>query len=403
MLLRHLFCPGRPIEQELCFANEQMVAGSYLLRSTQDLQITEVVVLFSSFWSAAWQNWCWNSTSSPCLVQNLSEGIKDGSSTDRGWLVSMPPPPSSSTKSMRQEPRHWPKFWWSVGLKSWYQDLAVSEVRCKILNLEPDTCTAVKHLTVPHESWVPRSADKAFLNHSTVRGYLFWPTDHYTQETSQVAIESGLWLRGGCGFSCFLFHSFDAMSLVTLLALCAVAFCLLDDEDQTSHSSLWFEVKIALYVFRSYLSLQFCMTDTDWRCVAKQLVVYGGAVAVRVVLHSIILGSCCVWSALQDSEFGTWHLYCCQTPDCSTWKLGAAQCRQSFLESLHGERLFVLAYWPLYSGDKSSCDWEWFVIERWLWILLFPFPFFWRNVTCYLACFVCSRFLPVRRWGSNIA
>ena len=52
-------------------------------------------------------------------------------------------------------------------------------------------CTAVKHLTVPHESWVPRSADKTLLNHSTVRGYLYWPTDHYTQETGPRSSKSG--------------------------------------------------------------------------------------------------------------------------------------------------------------------------------------------------------------------
>ena len=52
-------------------------------------------------------------------------------------------------------------------------------------------CTAVKHLTVPHESWVPRSADTTLLNHSTVRGYLYWPTDHYTQETGPRSSKSG--------------------------------------------------------------------------------------------------------------------------------------------------------------------------------------------------------------------
>ena len=39
---------------------------------------------------------------------------------------------------------------------------------------------------INNESWVPRSADKTFLNHSTVRGYKYWPADHYTEETSEV-------------------------------------------------------------------------------------------------------------------------------------------------------------------------------------------------------------------------
>ena len=33
---------------------------------------------------------------------------------------------------------------------------------------------------------MPRSTDKTFLNHSTVRGYKYWPADHYTQETSEA-------------------------------------------------------------------------------------------------------------------------------------------------------------------------------------------------------------------------
>ena len=47
-------------------------------------------------------------------------------------------------------------------------------------------CTAVKHLANRYESWVPRSTDKTFLNHSTVRGFKNWPADHYTQETSEA-------------------------------------------------------------------------------------------------------------------------------------------------------------------------------------------------------------------------
>ena len=75
-------------------------------------------------------------------------------------------------------------------------------------------CTAVKHLTAPHESWVPRSADKTLLNHSTVRGYLYWPTDHYTQETGLRSSKSscrGLTHSDGCDFSakhCTLFDFF---------------------------------------------------------------------------------------------------------------------------------------------------------------------------------------------------
>ena len=68
-------------------------------------------------------------------------------------------------------------------------------------------------------------------------------------------------------------------------------------------------------------------------------------------------GTYCIWGVVMtgSAEKGTCTiLYCCQTPDCSTWELGAAQCRQDSLESLHGERLFVLAYWPLYSGDRSK-------------------------------------------------
>ena len=64
-------------------------------------------------------------------------------------------------------------------------------------------CTAVKHLAVPHESWVPRSADKTLLNHSTVRGCLYWPTDHYTQETGSRWCRCsyrGLTHSDGCDF-----------------------------------------------------------------------------------------------------------------------------------------------------------------------------------------------------------
>ena len=46
---------------------------------------------------------------------------------------------------------------------------------------------------INNESWVPRSADKTFLNHSTVRGYKYWPADHYTQETSEAAT---IWANG---------------------------------------------------------------------------------------------------------------------------------------------------------------------------------------------------------------
>ena len=81
-------------------------------------------------------------------------------------------------------------------------------------------CTAVKHLTVPHESWVPRSADTTLLNHSTVRGYLYWPTDHYTQETGPRWSKSSCRAptdSDGCDFSakhCTLFDFFSTFFLV---------------------------------------------------------------------------------------------------------------------------------------------------------------------------------------------
>ena len=81
-------------------------------------------------------------------------------------------------------------------------------------------CTAVKHLTAPHESWVPRSADTTLLNHSTVRGYLYWPTDHYTQETGPRWSKSSCRAptdSDGCDFSaknCTLFDFFPPSFLL---------------------------------------------------------------------------------------------------------------------------------------------------------------------------------------------
>ena len=63
---------------------------------------------------------------------------------------------------------------------------------------------------INNESWVPRSTDKTFLNHSTVRGYKYWPADHYTQETSEaVTVDvvqmnvTFVWSHFVC-FLCFL-------------------------------------------------------------------------------------------------------------------------------------------------------------------------------------------------------
>ena len=124
-----------------------------------------------------------------------------------------------------------------------------------------------------------------------------------------------------------------------------------DHEDETSHSSLWLELwRLHCTSFApiwvcdlAYLA-RLVSPDNWWKfsSCSDWLRVTGA-------------WTYCVWGVVMtgSAEKGTCTLlYCCQTPDCSTWELGAAQCRQDSLESLHGERLFVLAYWPLYSGSR---------------------------------------------------
>ena len=140
-----------------------------------------------------------------------------------------------------------------------------------------------------------------------------------------------------------------------LVQVARVASCslLADHEDETSHSSLWLELwRLRCTSFApiwvcdlAYLA-RLVSPDNWWKfsnC-SDWLRVTGA-------------GTYCVWGVVMIGSAGKdtcTILYCCQTPDCSTWELGAAQCRQDSLESLHGERLFVLAYWPLYSGDRSK-------------------------------------------------
>ena len=61
---------------------------------------------------------------------------------------------------------------------------------------------------INNESWVPRSADKTFLNHSTVRGYKYWPADHYTQETREVVTIDVGQLDFDCVLSNFILCSY---------------------------------------------------------------------------------------------------------------------------------------------------------------------------------------------------
>ena len=93
-------------------------------------------------------------------------------------------------------PDNWRKFsncsdWLRVTGAGTYCIWGVCHDRFQLKKAPVLFCTAVKHLTVPHESWVPRSADTTLLNHSTVRGYLYWPTDPYTQETGPRSSKSG--------------------------------------------------------------------------------------------------------------------------------------------------------------------------------------------------------------------
>ena len=155
-----------------------------------------------------------------------------------------------------------------------------------------------------------------------------------------------------------LFHSLGGCSSIfqgVLVQVARVASCSLiaDHEDERSHSSLWLELWRLLCT--SFAPIWVCdlaylarllSSDNWWKfsnC-SDWLRVTGA-------------WTYCVWGVVMigSAEKGTCTiLYCCQTPDCSTWELGAAQCREGSPESLHGERLFVLAYWPLYSGDRSK-------------------------------------------------
>ena len=70
---------------------------------------------------------------------------------------------------------------------------------------------------INNESWVPRSADKTFLNHSTVRGYKYWPADHYTQETSEVVTFDVVQMNVTFVWSHFVFLSLFYIVIWSLL------------------------------------------------------------------------------------------------------------------------------------------------------------------------------------------
>ena len=75
---------------------------------------------------------------------------------------------------------------------------------------------------INNESWVPRSADKTFLNHSTVRGYKYWPADHYTQETSEAVTFDVVQMNVTFVWSDFVFFSLFYIVIQSLLLSC---FC----------------------------------------------------------------------------------------------------------------------------------------------------------------------------------
>ena len=75
---------------------------------------------------------------------------------------------------------------------------------------------------INNESWVPRSADKTFLNHSTVRGYKYWPADHYTQETSEAVTFDVVQMNVTFVWSHFVFLSLFYIVIQSLLLSC---FC----------------------------------------------------------------------------------------------------------------------------------------------------------------------------------
>ena len=99
-------------------------------------------------------------------------------------------------------------------------------------------CTAVKHLANQYESWVPRSADKTFLNHSTVRGYKYWPADHYTQETSEAVTVDVVQMNVTFVWSHFVFFSlFYIVIRMSFEVSCSLAFVGWAGAKQTMKSS----------------------------------------------------------------------------------------------------------------------------------------------------------------------
>ena len=70
---------------------------------------------------------------------------------------------------------------------------------------------------INNESWVPRSADKTFLNHSTVRGYKYWPAGHYTQETSEAVTFDVVQMNVTFVWSHFVFLSLFYIVIWSLL------------------------------------------------------------------------------------------------------------------------------------------------------------------------------------------
>ena len=70
---------------------------------------------------------------------------------------------------------------------------------------------------------MPRSADKTLLNHSTVRGYLYWPTDHYTQETGLRSSKSSCRDSDGYDFSAKHCTLFDFVLVCSSMLPCSSA------------------------------------------------------------------------------------------------------------------------------------------------------------------------------------
>ena len=97
--------------------------------------------------------------------------------------------------------------------------MLVGQAACDtVLSLEFGESVLLSNtLLINDESWVPRSADKAFLNHSTVRGYKYWPADHYTQETSEAVTVHVVQMDVAFVWSHFVFFSLFHIVIRSLL------------------------------------------------------------------------------------------------------------------------------------------------------------------------------------------